>query len=127
MATISFTAGESISAGQAVYVTASGFLRKAVATNQQQASVAGVAVDTASTGSLVRVNPDSIYTAFTSLTPGELRYLSIATSGALVDYATWQTQLNALSASGAFLTAVGRSLTSTNMEVEISKPVYITK
>ena len=127
MATISFRAGESILAGQAVYVTASGFIQKAIATNQQQASVAGVAVDTASFGSLVRVNPDSIYTAFTSLPPGELRYLSIATSGALVDYVTWQTQLNALSASGAFLTTVGRSLTSTNMEVEVSKPVYITK
>lgn len=127
MAIVSFIASSSISAGDAVYLTASGFVQKAIATNQQQASVAGVAVDTVSSGSLVRVNPDSVYTAFTSLTPGELRYLSIATSGALVDYATWQTQLNALSASGAFLTTVGRSLTSTNMDVEISKPLYIPK
>lgn len=127
MALASFTTDEAISAGNVVFLASTGFLKKALATVREQASVVGVALDSGASGSLIRVHTDAIYSNFSALTPGDLQYLSISTSGALVDYPSWQTQLNALSASGAFLTQVGRAITTTSVEVEISKPIYIIK
>lgn len=127
MSLASFIAGESISAGNAVYVDASGFLYKAIATNQLQASVIGVSLDTSQQNNLVRVATDFIYSSSSSLTPGELRYLSVSTSGNVVPYSTWQTELNASTLSGAFLTRVGRALTSTDIDIEVQKPIYVIK
>jgi hypothetical protein len=56
-----------------------------------------------------------------------VQYLSISNSGAIVDYPSWQTQLNALAASGAFLTQVGRAIATTSVEIEIGKPIYVIK
>lgn len=125
MATTSFRAGESISAGHAVYVTASGFLYKASAGNYTQASVAGVAIDNGVSGSLVRVQSDAIYSNFAGLTPGDYRYLSILTSGQLVSYSGWAVELNSTSLSGAFLTNLGRSISTTSVEVEIQPPIFV--
>lgn len=127
MAITSFIAGEAISAGNAVYVNPSGFLYKAIATNQTQASVIGVSLDTATQSNLVRVTSDCIYSSLSSLTPGNPQYLSVATSGNIVSYATWQTELNATTLSGAFLTNLGRALSTTSIDVEVQKPVYVIK
>ena len=125
MATTSFRAGESISAGQAVYVTASGFLHKASAGNFTQASVAGVAIDNGTSGSLVRVQSDAVYSSFAGLTPGNYRYLSILTSGQLVSYSDWAVELNSTALSGAYLTNVGRSVSLTSVDVEIQPPIFV--
>lgn len=127
MAITSFIAGEAISAGNAVYVNTSGFIYKAIATNKEQAAVIGLAIDTATSANLVRVVSDTVYTTASAFTPGNFQYLSIASSGTLVPYSTWETELNAAPASGAFLTNVGRALTTTNIEVEIQKPIHVTK
>lgn len=127
MAITSFIAGEAISAGNAVYVTSSGYLYKAIATNQTQAAVVGLAVDTVIVSGLTRVITDSIYSNSSSLTPGNFQYLSVATSGSVVPYATWQTELNATTLSGAFLTNIGRALSTTSLDVEVQKPTYVTK
>jgi len=127
MAVTSFIAGEAISAGNIVYVTPSGFLRKSIGTAQDQASPIGISVDTTSATNLARVISDSIYAESAGLVAGNRQYLSLTTSGALVDYATWQTQLNSLSASGAFLTQIGTALSSTALNIEIERPIYITK
>jgi hypothetical protein len=125
MATTSFRAGESISAGQAVYVTASGFLHKASAGNFTQASVAGVAIDNGTSGSLVRVQSDAVYSSFSGLTPGDYRFLSILTSGQLVSYSGWATELNSTVLSGAYLTNIGRSVSTTSVDVEIQPPIFV--
>lgn len=127
MAITSFIAGEAISAGNAVYVNPSGFIYKAIATNKEQAAVIGLAIDTATSANLVRVVSDTVYTTASTFTPGNFQYLSIASSGTLIPYSTWETELNAAPASGAFLTNVGRALTTSNVEVEIQKPIYVTK
>lgn len=127
MAVTSFIAGEAISAGDAVYVTPSGFVRKSIGTVQDQASPVGVSVDTTSVNNLTRVISDSIYSSSVGLTAGNRQYLSLTTSGGIIDYATWQTQLTSLSASGAFLTQIGTALSSTALNVEIERPIYITK
>lgn len=127
MAITSFIAGEAISAGNAVYVTSSGYLYRAIATNQTQAAVVGLSLDTVVVSGLARVVSDFIYSNSSSLTPGTFQYLSVATSGNVVSYSTWQTELNATTLSGAFLTNVGRALSTTSLEVEVQKPIYITK
>lgn len=127
MAITSFIAGEAISAGNAVYVTSSGYLYRAIATNQTQSAVVGLSLDTVAVSGLARVVSDFIYSNSSSLTPGTFQYLSVATSGNVVSYSTWQTELNATTLSGAFLTNVGRALSTTSLEVEVQKPIYITK
>lgn len=127
MAITSFQAGEAISAGNAVVVSNSGVLLKGIATTQTQASLAGIALDAASIGGLVRVCNDSVYTGSSSFLPGVVQYLSPTTSGVLIDYPAWASQLASLTVSGAFLTRVGRAISNTSIEVEIERPIYITK
>ena len=124
MAITSFRAGESISAGEAVYVSSAGLIYKASSLTQDQASVVGIAVDSASSGELVRVNSDAIYNEYSGLTPGELQYLSITTSGQVVDYATWEAQLATVSVN-PYQELIGRAITSSGVAVETGKPRYI--
>jgi hypothetical protein len=126
MATTSFRAGESISAGQAVYVQASGLIYKANGTNATQASVAGVAIDNGALGSLIRVQSDAVYATYSGLTPGEFRYLSILTSGQLVSYSSWASELNSTALPGAYLTNTGRCVSASGLSVEIQPPIFVT-
>ena len=76
MAIASFTAGEAITAGQAVYVDSVGKLFKASGGSQTTASVAGIAVDTGSAGTLLRVNVDAPYYGYDNLVPGDKHFQS---------------------------------------------------
>lgn len=125
MATTSFRAGESISAGHAVYVTASGFLYKASAGTQTQASVAGVAIDNGVSGSLVRVQSDALYPNYSGLTVNDYRFLSILSSGQLVSYSSWSAELSGTTLSGAYLTNVGRSVSTSGVDIEIQPPIFV--
>ena len=124
MAIASFQAGESLSAGDAVYVASDNLLYKASALNTTQASVVGIAIDSASAGDLVRVNADGIYENLSGLTPGEYQYLSITTSGALVDYAAWAAELATVSVN-AYITNVGRATSATQLAVEVDPPALV--
>ena len=125
MAIASFQAGEAISAGDAVYTSFDSLIFKASAFNATQATVVGIAIDSGSPGSLVRVNTDAIYTGYSGLTPGELLYVSVSTSGQLVNYTNWFNELSNTT-TDAYLTSVGRSVTTSGVGVEVSKPLYIT-
>lgn len=127
MALTSFTAGETISPGNVVFLNGSGFLYKASAGAFAQASAVGVSLDSSLATNLTRVDSDSVYSAFSALTPGSLQYLSITVSGTLVDYPSWNTEFTNLTASGAFLTKIGRALTTSGVAIEIEKPIYVTK
>jgi hypothetical protein len=122
MAVAVFRTGEPLSAGDAVYVSPSSFIFKGTGVTESEASVVGVAIDDGTAGQLVRVDLDSVYSGFTGLTPGESLYLSFTTPGAIVDYATWAADLPTV-ALNPFLTRVGRAITPSSLEVEISKPV----
>lgn len=125
MALTSFKAGEAISAGDSVYLSSTGFLYKASAVYKNQASAIGIAIDSGSAGSLIRVNTDFLYTSASGLTPGEYRYVSVLVSGANVSYNTWVSDLAATAYEGAYLTTLGRVVTSSGVEVETSKPIFI--
>ena len=126
MAITSFRAGEAISAGDAVSLNTAGLLFKANAAIFEQASTIGLAIDSGSAGSLIRVNNDSIYAEASGLTPGQLNYVSLLTSGALVSYSTFETDLALTSYPGAYLAPVGRALSPTALGVDVSKPLFIT-
>jgi len=125
MAVTSFKAGEAISAGDAVYLSSTGFIYKSLAILSDQAATIGVAIDSGAAGSSVRVNGDFLYTAASGLTPGEYRYVSLLTSGTTVPYSTWETDLALTGYGGAYLTILGRAVTSSGVEVEPSKPKFI--
>ncbi len=124
MAITSFRAGEAISAGEAVYVSSTGLIFKASSFTQDQASVVGIAIDSGISGDLIRVNTDAIYNAYSGLTPGDLQYLSVITSGQVVNYATWQAQL-ATTSINPYQEFLGRAVSSSGVAVELGKPQYI--
>lgn len=126
MAITSFKAGELISAGQAVYVASTGLIYKASALTQDQASVVGIAIDSAAAGDLVRVNSDAIYTEYSGLTPGNLQYLSATMSGQVVPYDVWASGYN-LTVSGCYLEVIGRAVSSSGLAVELGKPQFVVK
>ena len=124
MAIASFQAGESLSAGDAVYVASDNLLYKASGLSTTQASVVGLAIDSGSAGDLIRVNSDSVYVGLSGLNPGEFQFLSITTSGAIVDYQTWSSEFSSFAAD-AYLTQIGRATSSAEIKVSISAPVLI--
>jgi hypothetical protein len=124
MAVTSFRAGEAISAGQAVYVSSTGFVFKASSVTQDQASVAGIAIDSGVTGDLIRINSDAIYNSYSGLTPGETQYLSVTTSGQVVNYATWAAQLVTVGFN-PYQEVIGRAISSSGVSVELGRPLYV--
>jgi hypothetical protein len=125
MAITSFRAGEAISAGDAVSLNTAGVLFKASALTFEQASTIGIAIDSGSAGSLIRVNNDNIYTSASGLTPGQINYVSVLTSGSFIPYANWETELSLTIFNGAYLAPVGRALATNAIDVEVSKPIFI--
>lgn len=124
MAVASFKAGETIAAGDAVYVSSSGFIYKASAQSFDQASVVGLALESGTAGAILRVDTDGVYASASGLSINAYQFLSIAASGSYVDYSTWQTELAAAS-SVVYLTTLGRATGSTTLSVEIEPPVSV--
>lgn len=108
------TAGEAITAGQAVYRSASSTVKLATATNATMAAVFGVAMNSAALGQPIRVATKD--TAFepgiTNMTAGQIVVLSsvhgaVCPSGDL--------------SSGEYPTILGVALSATNMLLQIMK------
>jgi len=124
MVVTSFRAGEAISAGQAIYVSSVGLAFKASSATQDQASVAGIAIDSGAAGDLIRVNADAVYNSYSGLTPGETQYLSITTSGQVVNYATWAAELVTVGFN-PYQEVIGRAVSSSGVAVELGRPLYV--
>ena len=124
MAIASLKAGESISAGDAVFVSSAGLVYKALADTQDHASVAGVAVNGGSAGDLIRVNTDSIYTSSLTYTPAQKLYLSVLSSGTYDTYEAVASGLAATSYVGAYFTEIGTAVTTNKINVEVSLPRF---
>jgi hypothetical protein len=124
MAIASFAAGQSLNAGDAVYLTPGGLAFKASGKTKDQASVVGVSLDSGFPGSLVRINLDDVYTSYSNLVPGNSYYLSITNSGALVAYSGWSSEFVAYG-QNAYLQFVGRAVSSSGLSVETGTPVFV--
>jgi hypothetical protein len=125
MSIVSLKAGESISAGDAVFVSSAGLLYKAIGQIFENASVAGVAINSGATGDLIRVNSDSIYTSSATFVPGEIQYLSALVSGEYANYDSVVSGLQSSSLAGLYLTEVGRAITTSKLNVERSIPFLL--
>jgi hypothetical protein len=121
MAIASFRAGETISAGDAVYILPTGQIRKAIATNLTQASVGGIAIDSAAEGQLVRVNIDAVYNEYSDLTIGNLQYLSAKISGQVLEYDAFISGVSDIPID-PYITIIGRAVTTSGVAVEIVPP-----
>lgn len=127
MATTCFKAGEAISIGDAVFLSTAGFIFKASSLVKTQASVIGLALDSGTFGDLIRVNTDSVYTYASGLVPGEFRYLGLLASGTTTTYSTWFNDLSLTTYSGAYLTQIGRAVSTSGLSIELSKPTFINR
>ena len=125
MAIVSFRTSESITAGQAVFVNQNGLASRTNALSFDSSSVAGIALDTAAAGSLIRVNTDAIYTSTSSFTPGEIQYLSPTSSGAYGSYEVVSSGIGNTAYAGFYLTTVGQALTTTKLSIELGRPTFI--
>jgi len=125
MSILSFLAGETIAAGDVVYVDSTGLLHKAIALSLHQAAAVGISIDSGTAGSLLRVNEDFTYSGLSGLVPGEYQYVSAITSGQLQNYTTFINDISLTSLSPIYLSIVGRAISPTTVEVERSKPISI--
>jgi hypothetical protein len=124
MALVSFLAGESISAGNAVYVSSSGLLFKASANTLEQAIFAGFATEAGSTNDLVRVLTGSQYTGLSGLTPGNRVYLGFTPGSIESNYNTWAIQ--AIATSGTvYQTEVGVAISTSGVSNNRRGPLAI--
>jgi hypothetical protein len=122
MSISSFLAGETIAAGDVVYVSSTGFIYKASALTFNQAAAIGISMDSGTAGSLLRVNGDSTYSGLSGLVPGDYQYVSLLASGQLQTYDAFFADLQLTALPDAYLSIVGRAITTSNVEVERSKP-----
>jgi hypothetical protein len=123
MSISSFLAGETIAAGDVVYVSSTGFIYKASALTFNQAAAIGISMDSGTAGSLLRVNEDSTYSGLSGLVPGEYQYVSALTSGQLQNYTDFIADVSLTSLSDAYLSIIGRAISTTSVEVERAKPI----
>ena len=122
MSISSFLAGETIAAGDVVYVSSTGFIYKASAFTFNQAAAIGISMDSGTAGSLLRVIGDSTYSGLSGLVPGDYQYVSLLASGQLQTYDAFFADLQLTALPSAYLSIVGRAITTSNVEVERSKP-----
>jgi hypothetical protein len=125
MSLVTFRPGENISTGDIVFVGASGLAFKANAVYSNQASAVGVATTPGTFGSGFRVDTDGVYPLYSGLTPSDNQYVSITTSGGIVTYSGFFDQLNLSFLSGAYLTVVGRAISTSGISIERTRPTFI--
>jgi len=125
MSLVTFRPGENISTGDVVYVSVSGLARKANAVYSDQASAVGVATTPGTFGSSFRVDTDGVFALYSGLTPSDNQYVSILTSGGIVTYSGFVDELSLSFLSGAYLTVVGRAISTSGISIERTRPTFV--
>ena len=128
MAIVSLVAGETLTAGQAVYINSSGLALRAQADGAdiQLASVAGVAQDTVTEGQSFRCNVDSVATIpGAAFTPGTALFLDPFADGSIAEYSVFASGVASTTADGLYLVRVGTALTAERLAVELKRPIFI--
>lgn len=124
MARFYLSAGGSISANDFVFVNSAGLAFKSCALTQAQATTVGVALSSASAGSLFQVESDSVVATFSGLTPGSMQYVAVS-SGSIAEYPVWINSVVSGGYVGAYLSPVGRAVTTSGIEIERGLPTFI--
>lgn len=125
MALVSFIASENINKGDVVTINPSGLLYKASAIEERNARVVGIATNTGQANELISVNKDSYSASSSGLTPGSPVYLSVVSGSLNTSYADWLDEAFSTTLTTAFVTSVGRAVTSSGVNVEVAKSVLV--
>ena len=124
MASFYLVTGDNVSANDFVFVNSVGLAFKASALTQDQATTIGVALNSASAGGYVKVESDAYVATFSGLSPGDMQYVAVA-SGEIANYPTWINSVVSGGYVGAYLSPVGRAISSSGIEVERGIPTFI--
>jgi len=125
VALVSFIASENINQGDVVTINPSGLLYKASAIEERNARVVGIATNAGQANELIFVNKDSYSASSSGLTPGSPVYLSVVSGSLNNSYVTWLDEVFSTPLTNAYVTTVGRAVTSSGVSVEVAKPVSI--
>lgn len=125
MAIVSFRAATAISAGQPVTVASGGTIYPSSAADAVNARSVGIALDTATVGGLVRVDKDKIQHIFTGQIAGSIPYLSLVSGGIQPTYSAFQSEANASALSIVYAAPLGRAVSSSGINIELSQPVMV--
>lgn len=125
MALVSFRAFTNINAGQLVTLGPSGTIFPSSAANLNNSKCVGVALDSGAATDLIRVDQDSIQYIFSGQTAGNIPYLSITSGTIQPSYAAFQTEVNASALTSAYLVPLGRAISSSGINIEIGRPVFV--
>lgn len=124
MASFYLVTGDSVSANDFVFINPVGLAFKASALTQDQATTIGVALSSAAAGGYVKVETDAYVATFSGLSPGAMQYVAVS-SGEISDYPTWINSVVSGGYVGAYLTPVGRAISSSGIEIERGLPTFI--
>jgi hypothetical protein len=116
--------GDSVSANDFVFVNSVGLVFKASALTQAQATTVGVALNSAAAGGFVKIESDAFVATFSGLSPGDMQYVAVA-SGEIANYPNWINAVVSGGYDGAYLTPVGRAISSSGIEIERGLPTFI--
>jgi hypothetical protein len=125
VALVSFIASENINQGDVVTINPSGLLYKASASEDRNARVVGIATNAGQANELIFVNKDSYSASSSGLTPGSPVYLSVVSGSLNNSYTAWLDEVFSTPLTNAYVTTVGRAVTSSGVSVEVAKPVSI--
>ena len=125
---LSFVANESVQQGSVVVVLDNplGRINNSDPLTYANSRCVGIAVDTVSSGGLCRVVSKGEADFFTGLIPGSLYYAPL--SGTFpVNYSEFASIFQTLTASGAYLCALGKAISPTTLSVNLSTPLLVQK
>lgn len=123
MALVTFLAGEPIDRFTPVTVTSGGFVYKSCALDPTTSYMTGLSLTSGTTNSQIKVQTDNIVTNFPA-SPGA-NYFVGAVSGTIASgYSAWETSVDNVT-TGAYLTSFGIALTSSDLSIEITNPIFV--
>lgn len=125
MALVTFQAGEPLDRFTPVAVSSGGYAIKAAASSSVTTTVAGLTLSSGTTNSQIRVQTDHIVTNMSGLVPNQTYYLGPSSGTIASGYSGWQSIVADQFTSGAYLAPLGFALSTTELSLEIGRPVFI--
>ena len=123
MAFGTFIAGEDLTPGLPLAVTAAGVVYKCCPTNPNTRNLAGISIDTVSAGGAVRVCFDTLPTdTFSDLVPGEQYYTGMTSGTILSGSNNFDIELQNTGYPSAYLNLIGTAITTTQINLERANP-----
>lgn len=109
--------GSTITANKAVYINSSGEFDLAKADGGTTAPAYGFTTASVASGASGSLQTDGLLTGFSGLTAGSKYYVDASTAGAIT--------ATAPTTAGQYVCGVGRAVSSTELQIDISDPILL--